>query len=62
MEDQVPDFEAYEREYRDLSAEVAYALLQGEEIPQSKLDRLNELAEMRVACSAPDFEYLVSAA
>lgn len=58
----MPDFETYEREYRDLSAEIAYALLQGEEISQLKLERLNELAEMRVNCSAPDFQSLVNEA
>lgn len=56
------DFEDLEREYRDLSAKIVYALLKSEEVEQADLIRLEELAELRVKCSAPDFNSLVNEA
>jgi hypothetical protein len=58
----VLDFEDLEREYRGLSAKIVYALLKNEEVSQVDLRRLEELAELRVKCSAPDFSSLVNEA
>ena len=56
------DFEELEREYRDLSARIIYALLENEDVSPVEIMRLEELAEMRVRCSAPDFNSIVSEA
>jgi len=58
----MPEFENIEREYRQLSAKITYAIFEDGELCQTDLTRLEELAEMRVQLSAPDFTHLVGEA
>ena len=56
------EFEELEREYRELSARIVYALLRGEDVSSADMRRWEELGEMRVKYSAPDFSSLISEA
>lgn len=51
----MPDRESIEREYRELSARVTYALIDGLAVDPEDRRRLEELSEWRVKLAAPDF-------
>lgn len=58
----MPEFEVIEREYRELSARIVYAIFEGEEPSAEDCRRLDELADLRVRLSAPDFRHLADEA
>lgn len=55
------ELEKVEREYRALATKLIYGSFSAETNPQEKR-RLDELSDLRVTLSAPDFSHLVSAA
>lgn len=61
-DDIMPEIEAIEREYRELSARLAYAFFENIEVSDADLERLEELSECRVKLTAPNFSALVQEA
>lgn len=57
--DIMPEIEAIEREYRELSARLAYAFFESIEVSDADLKRLEELSECRVKLTAPNFAALI---
>lgn len=57
----MPNREEIEREYRELSARLAYAEIEGEPVSKAETQRYEQLAQQRVRFSAPDFSALIAA-
>lgn len=57
----MPNREEIEREYRELSARLAYADVEGEPVSKADTRRYDQLAQQRVLSSAPDFSALIAA-